>query len=57
MGSIFNSLSIGYSGLNAAQIGIDTTSQNISNAESDGYTRQRVVTQAAEPLNGLVGNG
>ena len=57
MGSIFNSLNIGYSGLSASQVGINTTSHNISNAESDGYTRQRVVTAASQPLNGLTGNG
>lgn len=60
MASIFNSLHIGYSGLNAAQVGIDTTSHNISNAESEGYTRQRVITEAATPLSvfpGQVGNG
>ncbi len=60
MSSIFNTLSIGYSGLNAAQIGVDTTSHNITNAESDGYTRQRVVTAAAIPVltsPGSVGNG
>jgi flagellar hook-associated protein 1 FlgK len=60
MSSIYNALNIGYSGLNAAQIGIDTTSQNIANAESEGYTRQRVVTSAATPISsypGQVGNG
>ena len=60
MASIFNSLNIGYSGLSAAQIGIDTTGHNIANAESDGYTRQRVVTTATTPLSmrpGNVGNG
>ena len=60
MPSIFNTLNIGYSGLNAAQVGVDTTSHNISNAESEGYTRQRVVTAAATPLylsEGNVGNG
>ena len=60
MASIFNSLHIGYSGLNAAQVGINTTSHNISNAESEGYTRQRVVTEAATPISmfpGQVGNG
>ena len=57
MASILNTLNIGYSGLSASQIGIDTTSQNIANAESDGYTRQRVVTAASEPLNGLIGSG
>ncbi|MBU0633165.1 flagellar hook-associated protein FlgK [bacterium] len=61
MASIFNTLGIGYSGLNAAQVAIDTTGHNISNAETDGYTRQRVVTQATEPISnvtpGAVGNG
>ena len=37
MASIFNALHIGYSGLNAAQIGINTTGHNISNAETEGY--------------------
>ena len=60
MASIFNSLNIGYSGLNAAQIAIDTTGHNITNAEVEGYTRQRVVTSAATPISsrvGQVGNG
>lgn len=60
MASIFNALHIGYSGLNAAQVGINTTSHNISNAKSEGYTRQRVVTAAATPIAmypGQVGNG
>ncbi len=60
MGSIFNTLGIGYSGLSAAQTAVSTTSHNISNAESDGYTRQRVVTAAATPIfaaPGNIGNG
>lgn len=60
MASIFNALHIGYSALNAAQIGIDTTGHNISNAETDGYSRQRVVTSAAYPISidpGQRGNG
>lgn len=60
MASIFNALNIGYSGLNAAQIGIDTTSHNISNAETEGYSRQRVVTASTSIVNsqlGQVGNG
>lgn len=60
MASIFNALNIGYSGLNAAQIGIDTTGHNISNAETEGYTRQRVVTSEAIPISitpGSRGNG
>lgn len=60
MGSIFNALNIGYSGLNAAQIGIDTTGHNIANAETEGYSRQRVVTAEALPISiapGQRGNG
>jgi len=60
MASIFNALNIGYTGLNAAQVGINTTGHNISNAETDGYTRQRVIQQAATPIHttpGNVGNG
>lgn len=60
MASIFNALHIGYSGLNAAQVGINTTSHNIANAETDGYTRQRVIATNATPITanpGNVGNG
>ncbi|PHR57878.1 MAG: flagellar hook-associated protein FlgK [Arcobacter sp.] len=61
MASIFNGLNIGYSGLSAAQLGINTTGHNISNAETDGYTRQRVVQQSTTPLGSIIpgaqGNG
>ena len=60
MASLFNTLGIGYSGLNASQVGINTTGQNVSNAETDGYTRKRVIQSAATPLSlapGNVGNG
>ena len=60
MAGLFDTLSVGYSGLNAAQVGIDVTGHNISNAEVEGYTRQRVVTAAATPLetaDGNIGNG
>lgn len=56
MSSIFSTLGLGYSGLNAAQVGVETTSHNISNAESEGYTRQRVVQSAADPLYTAAGN-
>ena len=60
MASLFNTLNIGYSGLSVAQAGVSTTSHNIANAETEGYTRQRVVTAAATPvtsISGQVGNG
>ena len=60
MATLFNTLGIGYSGLNASQVGISTTGHNISNASVDGYTRQRVIASAATPISarpGQVGNG
>ncbi len=58
--SLFNTLNIGYSGLNASQANVKTTSHNIANAETEGYTRQRIVTAASTPLEhspGSYGNG
>ena len=57
---IFDSLHIGYSGLSTAQSGINTTSHNISNANTDGYSRQRIaqkVNPAIHNIPGDVGNG
>ncbi|NOQ29484.1 MAG: flagellar hook-associated protein FlgK [Helicobacteraceae bacterium] len=57
MSTINDSLFIGYSGLTASQVGIATTGHNISNAEAEGYTRQRVITQAAYPTGSTTMNG
>jgi flagellar hook-associated protein 1 FlgK len=60
MATLFNTLNIGYTGLNASQVAISTTSHNISNAETEGYSRQRVVLAAHNPVqmrDGHVGNG
>ncbi len=57
---IFDSLHIGYSGLSTSQAGINTTSHNISNANTDGYSRQRIaqkVNPAIHNIPGDVGNG
>ncbi len=57
---LFSSLDIGYSGLNASQVQMETASQNISNADTEGYSRERVVTQAQTPLDttpGAIGSG
>ena len=48
MVSTFGSLATAYSGLAAARAGIDVTGQNIANAGTTGYTRQRV-TQSSIP--------
>jgi len=56
MPSIFNTLNIGYTGLSAAQNGIDTTGHNIVNANVDGYSRQKVIQSAATPISSKIGN-
>lgn len=53
---IFDSLHIGTSGLNAAQLQISVTGHNISNVNDPYYTRQRVVQSAATPLNTIPGD-
>lgn len=57
MASLFG---IGISGLNAAQAGLLTTSHNISNANTDGYSRQAILqgTNTAQFTGGgFLGNG
>ena len=54
--------SIGISGINAAKAGIATTGHNITNANTEGYSRQRVITQAESPLgvyhgHNIIGSG
>ncbi len=48
---IFDSLNIGYSGLSTSQAGIETTSHNISNANTPGYSRQRIEQKANFPIH------
>lgn len=62
MASTFFGLNIGLSGLYAYQASINTTAHNISNAETTGYTRQKVVTSAGEAMRvyssyGMAGTG
>lgn len=55
-----STLSIGISGLSAAQAGILTTGHNISNASTAGYTRQQIVQEAVTPMftgSGFMGQG
>ncbi|MBG0740280.1 flagellar hook-associated protein FlgK [Paeniglutamicibacter antarcticus] len=57
--STFGTLNAALSGVNAAQQGLSVTGQNIANANTAGYTRQRVTTSAVgETANvGLFSNG
>jgi len=56
MASTFGGLSTAYSGLTAARAGLDVVGQNIANAGTVGYTRQRV-TQSSVPPVAQVGLG
>lgn len=42
----FSSLNVALTGLTAQQRGLDVTGQNIANANTDGYTRQRVLLES-----------
>jgi flagellar hook-associated protein 1 len=55
-----NLFDIGVSGLNAAQWGLTTTGQNISNAATPGYTLERPVYQESSgqyTASGFAGQG
>ncbi|MDD6327610.1 MAG: flagellar hook-associated protein FlgK [Lachnospiraceae bacterium] len=62
MPSQFLGLNTGLSGLNYFQNALNTTSHNISNVNTKGYSRQEVLSSAASPLNivasyGMMGTG
>jgi flagellar hook-associated protein 1 len=48
-------LSIGVSGLMTNQLALDTTGHNISNVNTEGYSRQRVNFSATDPFNSSIG--
>lgn len=48
--SQFFGLNIAYTGLLAANAALNTTSNNISNVQTEGYSRQQVVQQASDAL-------
>ncbi len=54
--SLFSTLGTGYSGLSAAEVATATTGHNIANANTEGYTRQRVITKASTPLRTIPGD-
>ncbi|MCR5685401.1 MAG: flagellar hook-associated protein FlgK [Lachnospiraceae bacterium] len=62
MANTFFGLNIGKTGLYGANIGINTTAHNITNTETEGYTRQLVETKAGSALRawgswGMIGVG
>lgn len=50
MPSQFFGLNIAYTGLLASNAALNTTSNNIANAQTDGYSRQQTVQQASNAL-------
>lgn len=52
---LLSSLGVGMRGLQAAQVSIDVTGQNISNANTEGYSRKRVDLNADYVSNDLYG--
>lgn len=62
MSSTFLGLNTAYTGLQASNAALNTTANNVANAETKGYSRQVVSTQAAESIRafttfGCVGAG
>lgn len=62
MPSTFFGLTIGKSGLYASQAAITTTAHNITNATTEGYSRQKISQSASTPISvssryGMVGSG
>ncbi len=62
MTSQFFGLNIAYTGLQAANVSLNTTANNISNVETEGYSRQNTVQQASDALHtwskyGMAGSG
>lgn len=52
MAGLFDTFTIAKRGLNVQQGAINTTSHNIANANTVGYSRQRAVSQTTSPLGG-----
>lgn len=60
MAGLFQSLNVGAESLFNTRQGVDTTAHNIANAQTDGYSRQRVNLAQRDPSrvrNVLIGNG
>lgn len=53
MAGLFDTFTIAKRGLNVQQSNINTTSHNIANANTEGYSRQRSVVQTTRPFGGM----
>lgn len=54
--AIPNIMNTGHSGLVASKAAIATTGHNIANANTENYSRQRVLTEASDPRGGQFGH-
>src|SRR5271166_3323013 len=58
MSSLLGTMSIAMGALEAQQAGLETTTNNIANLNTPGYTRQRPILQEADPIiNGRIAYG
>jgi flagellar hook-associated protein 1 len=57
MAGISDIFNIARSGIRANQQGLATTSHNIANINTKGYSRQEVVLETARPAEGTIGSG
>ena len=55
MASLFHTLGVGAYSLFASRQGVDTAGHNIANANTPGYSRQRVNMAASDPISLLPG--
>lgn len=53
MSGLFDTFTIATRGLNVQQGAINTTSHNIANANTTGYSRQRAVAETTRPFGGM----
>lgn len=53
MSGLFDTFTIAKRGLNVNQSAINTTSHNIANANTEGYSRQRAVIETTRPFGGM----
>lgn len=54
MSGLFSSFNVVKRALGASQYALNTTSHNIANANTEGYTRQRVTMVASAPMDGNI---
>ncbi len=60
MSNLFGMIWTGVSGINAAQVGLDVTGNNIANMKNENYSRQSVALVSGKPqytVNGQMGTG